>query len=86
MISGVSGGVVCTNYFSAEAEIIQIPSFFYCKWPDFVSTLHVVITIILPSFSVCHFVVFIETEHKKFAWVFVPACFFLNKPLNLVCR
>lgn len=68
-----------------EVEIIQIPSFFflffYCEWPDFVSTLHVVITIILPSSSVYHFVVFIETECKKFAWVFVPAYFFLNNLL-----
>lgn len=54
-------------------EIIQILLFLYCKWYNFVSTLYVVIAIILSSFSVYRFIIFLETEGKVFASVFVSA-------------
>lgn len=74
---------VCQLFQCSGMEIIQIPLFLYCKWSNFISTLYGVITIILSSFSVCHFIIFIETEGKVLASVFVPAYFFLNVLLNL---
>lgn len=51
----------------------------------FVSTRYAAITITLSSFSVCHFVFFIETEGKTFSLVFIPGCFIPKWSLTSQC-
>jgi len=83
MIFDVSVIGVCQLFQCCGMEIIQIPIFLCREWSDFVSTLYVVIAVILSSFSVYHFIIFLETEGKVFALVFVPAYFFRNIFLKL---
>lgn len=66
-------------------EIIQIPLFLYCKWSNFVSTLYVVITIILSSFSVYHFTVFSGSRRQSICFSVSSCLFFPKHPLKPQC-